>query len=55
MYFGVAHLHVVLGGPDGRTGQVTLPAVVHPSVVDLLVSDDAPVTATSEARAQRGR
>ncbi|MFF0904153.1 UNVERIFIED_CONTAM: pilus assembly protein TadG-related protein [Kocuria sp. CPCC 205316] len=43
------------GSPDGRTAEVTLSAVVHPPVVNLLVSDGIPITATSEARAQLGR
>ncbi|GAA1760019.1 pilus assembly protein TadG-related protein [Kocuria aegyptia] len=43
------------GSPDGRTAEVTLSAVVHPPVVNLLVPDGIPITATSEARAQLGR
>ena len=43
------------GSPDGRTAEVTLTAVVHPPVVNLLVPEGVPVTATSEARAQLGR
>lgn len=43
------------GSPDGRTAEVTLTAVVHPPVVNLLVPDGIPVTATSEARAQLDR
>jgi len=43
------------GTPDGRTAQVTLTAVVHPPVVNLMVPDGIPVAATSEARAQLGR
>lgn len=43
------------GSPDGRTAEVTLSAVVHPPVVNLLVPEGVPITATSEARAQLGR
>lgn len=43
------------GSPDGRTAEVTLSAVVHPPVVNLLVPDGIPITATSEARARLGR
>ena len=43
------------GSPDGRTAEVTLAAVVHPPVVNLLVPDGIPITATSEARARLGR
>lgn len=43
------------GSADGRTAQVTLTAVVHPPVVNLLVPAGIPVAATSEARAQLGR
>ncbi|MFI7584311.1 pilus assembly protein TadG-related protein [Kocuria sp. M1N1S27] len=43
------------GSPDGRTAEVTLSAVVHPPVVNLLVPDGIPITATSEARARIGR
>ena len=43
------------GSPDGRTAEVTLSAVVHPPVVNLLVPDGVPITATSEARARLGR
>lgn len=43
------------GSPDGRTAQVTLTAVVQPPVVNLLVPEGVPLTATSEARAQLGR
>ncbi|MFF0988344.1 pilus assembly protein TadG-related protein [Kocuria nitroreducens] len=43
------------GSPDGRTAEVTLSAVVHPPVVNLLVPDGIPITATSEARALLGR
>ncbi|MFF0942931.1 pilus assembly protein TadG-related protein [Kocuria sp. CPCC 205300] len=43
------------GSPDGRTAEVTLTAVVHPPVVNLLVPDGVPITVTSEARAQLGR
>ncbi|MEX5306729.1 pilus assembly protein TadG-related protein [Kocuria sp. CPCC 205258] len=43
------------GSPDGRTAEVTLSAVVHPPVVNLLVPDGIPISATSDARAQLGR
>lgn len=43
------------GSPDGRTAEVTLSAVVHPPVVNLLVPDGIPITATSEARARLAR
>lgn len=43
------------GSPDGRTAEVSLAAVVHPPVVNLLVPDGIPITATSEARARLGR
>ncbi|MFC4905284.1 pilus assembly protein TadG-related protein [Kocuria oceani] len=43
------------GSPDGRTAEVTLSAVVHPPVVNLLVPEGIAITATSEARAQLGR
>jgi hypothetical protein len=43
------------GSPDGRTAEVTLSAVVHPPVVNLLVPQGIAITATSEARAQLGR
>ncbi|MFI7483288.1 pilus assembly protein TadG-related protein [Kocuria sp. M1R5S2] len=43
------------GSPDGRTAQVTLSAVVHPPVVNLLVPDGVAVAATGEARARLGR
>ena len=43
------------GSPDGRTAEVTLSAVVHPPVVNVLVPDGIPITATSTARAQLGR
>ncbi len=43
------------GRPDGRTAEVTLSAVVHPPVVNLLVPDGIPISATSDARAQLGR
>ena len=43
------------GSPDGRTAEVTLAAVVHPPVVNLLVPYGIPITATSEARARLGR
>lgn len=43
------------GSPDGRTAEVTLSAVVHPPVVNLVVPDGIPITATSEARARLGR
>ncbi|MCD1145715.1 pilus assembly protein TadG-related protein [Kocuria sp. LUK] len=43
------------GTPDGRTAEVTLVAVVHPPVVNLVVPDGIPITASSEARARLGR
>jgi hypothetical protein len=43
------------GSPDGRTAEVTLTAVVHPPVVNLLVPEGVVITAGSEARARLGR
>ena len=39
------------GSPDGTTAQVTLTAVVHPPVVNVIVPAGVPISATGDARA----
>ncbi|MBD2761056.1 MULTISPECIES: pilus assembly protein TadG-related protein [unclassified Candidatus Sulfotelmatobacter] len=43
------------GTPDGLTAQVTLDAVVHPPVVNVIIPAGVPITATGDARAVMGR
>jgi hypothetical protein len=43
------------GTADNRTAAVVLTAVVHPPIVNFLVPDGIPITATSTARSQLRR
>ena len=39
------------GSTDGTTAQVTLTAVVHPPVVNVVIPEGVPISATADARA----